>query len=159
MEDIYNFLESNDVAYERHDHKAVYTVDESKKYSPKLDGASTKNLFLRDRKGIRHFLIALPEDKNVDLKKLSKKLVSSRLSFASPERLKKYLGIEPGSVSLLALANDDMKNVEAYIDKDIWCQKSILCHPLVNTSTLIINIGDMEKFLKITGHEINFIDI
>ncbi len=116
-------------------------------------------MFLRDKKGTRHFLVTLPEDKNVDLKELSYKLDSSRLSFASPERLKKYLGIEPGSVSLLALANDEMKNVEAYIDKEIWNGESILCHPLVNTSTLVINIGDMEKFLNITGHGTNLIDI
>ena len=159
MEDIYSFLESNNIAYESHDHKAVFTVEESKKYSPELDGTSTKNLFLRDKKGTRHFLITLPEDKNVDLKELSYKLDSSRLSFASPERLKKYLGIEPGSVSLLALANDEMKNVEAYIDKEIWNGESILCHPLVNTSTLVINIRDMEKFLNITGHGTNLIDI
>jgi len=159
MEDIYSFLESNNLAYERHDHKAVFTVEESKKYSPELDGASTKNLFLRDKKGSRHFLVTLPEDKNVDLKELSYKLDSSRLSFASPERLKKYLGIEPGSVSLLALANDEMKNVEAYIDKEIWNEDSILCHPLVNTSTLVINIRVMENFLNITGHGTNLIDL
>ena len=159
MGDIYNYLDLNEVSYKRYDHKAVFTVEESKIYSPNMNGASTKNLFLRDKNGSRHFLITLPEDKKIDLKILSNKLKSSRLSFASPERLKKYLSIEPGSVSLLALANDEDKNVEAYIDKVIWREKSILCHPLVNTSTLQIPIDDMEKFLIKTGHGLNLIDL
>ena len=112
MKSIYEFLEKNKVEYERHDHEAVFTVEESKQLSPELDGASTKNLFLRDKKGSRHFLVTVPEDKQVDLKALSGKLDSSRLSFASPERLKMHLGIEPGSVSLLALANDYDNKVE-----------------------------------------------
>ena len=159
MRDIYEFLEENEIGYERHDHEAVFTVEESKQLSPELEGASTKNLFLRDKKGSRHFLITLPEDKKIDIKILSSKLETSRLSFASPERLKKYLSIEPGSVSLLALANDEDKNVEVYIDKVIWREKSILCHPLVNTSTLQIPIDDMEKFLIKTGHGLNLIDL
>ena len=158
MKDIYKFLETNSVKYERHDHKAVFTVEESKKYSPKLDGVSTKNLFLRDKKGSRHFLVTVHEDKKVDLKKLSKILGTSRLSFASPERLKKFLGIEPGSVSLLALVNDNLKHVEAFIDKEIWKTEALLCHPLVNTSTLIIHLGEMEKFLLKTDHGLNLIE-
>ena len=120
MTDIYEFLESHKISYERHDHPAVFTVEESKRLSPELDGASTKNLFLRDKKGSRHFLVTVPEDKKVDLKTLSSALDSSRLSFASPERLKTHLGIEPGSVSLLAVLNDTEKNVEVFIDQEIW---------------------------------------
>ena len=159
MKDIYDFLESKKVIFKRYDHKAVFTVEESKKHSPEMNGVSTKNLFLRDKKGSRHFLVTAPEDKKIDLKNLSNLFNSTRLSFASPERLKKYLCIDPGAVSLLALANDEDKNVEAYIDKVIWGEKSILCHPLVNTSTLQIPIDDMEKFLIKTGHGLNLIDL
>ena len=159
MKDIYEFLETNKVEYERHDHEAVFTVEESKQLSPELEGASTKNLFLRDKKGSRHFLVTVPEDKQVDLKALSGKLDSSRLSFGSPERLKNHLGIEPGSVSLLALANDHDNKVEAFIDQDIWQAEAILCHPLVNTSTLVIPREDMGQFLEITGHGVKLIEI
>lgn len=159
MEDIYEFLEANQVEYERHDHEAVFTVEESKKLSPELEGASTKNLFLRDKKGSRHFLVTVPEDKQVDLKALSGKLDCSRLSFASPERLKTHLGIEPGSVSLLALANDNENKVEAFIDQDIWQAEAILCHPLVNTSTLVIPREDMGQFLEKTGHGVKLIEV
>ena len=159
MKDIYEFLEAHQVEYERHDHEAVFTVEESKKLSLELEGVSTKNLFLRDKKGSRHFLVTVPEDKQVDLKALSGKLNCSRLSFASPERLKTHLGIEPGSVSLLALANDHENKVEAFVDKDIWLAEAILCHPLVNTSTLVIPREDMGQFLEKTGHRVKLIEI
>ena len=159
MTDIYKFLDSINVSYERFDHPAVYTVSEAKKLSPEMDGASTKNLFLRDKKGIRHFLVVLPQDKQVDLKELSYKLEASRLSFASPDRLNKYLGIEPGSVSILALLNDPEKTVEVFVDNELWNAEIILCHPLVNTSTLAITRDGIKQFLEKTGHNLMLVEI
>ena len=159
MTDIYKFLDSINVSYERFDHPAVYTVSEAKKFSPEMDGASTKNLFLRDKKGIRHFLVVVSQDKQVDLKELSSILEASRLSFASPDRLKKYLGIEPGSVSILALLNDPEKTVEVFVDNELWNAEIILCHPLVNTSTLAITRDGIEQFLEKTGHNLMLVEI
>ena len=159
MTDIYKFLDSINVSYERFDHPAVYTVSEAKKLSPEMDGASTKNLFLRDKKGIRHFLVVVPQDKQVDLKELSSILEASRLSFASPDRLKKYLGIEPGSVSILALLNDPEKTVEVFVDNELWKAEIILCHPLVNTSTLAITRDGIKQFLEKTGHNLMLVEI
>ena len=159
MTDIYEFLDSINVSYERFDHPAVYTVSEAKKLSPEMDGASTKNLFLRDKKGIRHFLVVVPQDKQVDLKELSSILEASRLSFASPDRLKKYLGIEPGSVSILALLNDPEKTVEVFVDNELWNAEIILCHPLVNTSTLAITRDWIKQFLEKTGHNLMLVEI
>ncbi len=159
MVDIYKFLDSIDVTYERFDHTAVFTVSEAKRLSPEIDGAATKNLFLRDKKGIRHFLVTVPQDKQVDLRELSSILETSRLSFASPERLRKYLGIDPGSVSLLALLNDSEKKVEVFVDNEIWDSELILCHPLVNTSTLALPRDGMRQFLKQTGHNLRLVEV
>ena len=159
MTDIYEFLDTIGVSYERFDHPAVYTVSEAKKLSPKMEGASTKNLFLRDKKGIRHFLVIVPQDKQVDLKELSSILEASRLSFESPDRLKKYLGIEPGSVSILALVNDPKKTVEVFVDNELWNAEIILCHPLVNTSTLAITRDGIKQFLEKTGHNLMLVEI
>jgi Ala-tRNA(Pro) deacylase len=159
LTDIYKFLDSINVSYERFDHPAVYTVSEAKKLSPEMDGASTKNLFLRDKKGIRHFLVVVPQDKQVDLKELSSILEASRLSFASPDRLNKYLGIEPGSVSILALLNDPEKTVEVFVDNELWNAEIILCHPLVNTSTLAITRDGIKQFLEKTGHNLMLVEI
>ena len=159
MSDFYQFLAENGIEYERHDHPAVYTVEEADRLVPKLPGAKTKNLFLRDDKGKRHFLVLVPSDKRVNLKALKEVLGIKRISFASPERLKKHLGIEPGAVSLLAVYNDADNKVEVFMDRDLWAAETFLFHPLVNTSTLVIKKRDIERFLEATGHDLNIVEV
>ena len=152
MTDFFKFLDEHDIAYERHDHPAVYTVEEADRLVPELPGAKTKNLFLRDDKGKRHFLVLVPSEKRVNLKALKEVLDVKRISFGSPERLKKHLGIEPGAVSLLAVYNDGDHKVEVFMDRDLWAADTFLFHPLVNTSTLVIKKAAIERFLQATGH-------
>lgn len=150
--DIFQFLKDHSIEYQRVDHPPVFTCEEAARLVPKLDGTDTKNLFLRDKKGKRHFLVTVRADKSVDLRGLGEKLGVGNLSFASPERLKTFLGIEPGSVSLLAVINDAQHVVEVVVDQDVWQGAAVLCHPLINTSTLLIQRSGMEAFLKRTGH-------
>lgn len=150
--DIYQFLSEHSIGYERHDHPPVYTCEEAERLVPPMPGADTKNLLLRDKKGHKHFLVSTGYDKKVDLKVLSQVLSVSNLSFASAERLKKYLGIDPGSVSLLALVNDQENAVEVILDETLWKANALRCHPLVNTSTLVISRADIERIFTITGH-------
>src|SRR5512137_1262598 len=96
------------------------TVAESERLVPPLPGAKTKNLFLRDRKGVRHFLVTVPHSLAVELDGLGAALDAGRLGFASPDRLLRHLGIAPGSVSLLALVNDGAHAVEFVIDRRLW---------------------------------------
>ena len=159
MTDFFNFLESHDIAYERHDHPAVYTVEEADRLVPELPGAKTKNLFLRDDKGKRHFLVLVPSEKRVNLKALNEVLGVKRISFGSPDRLKKHLGIEPGAVSLLAVYNDGDHKVEVFMDRDLWAADTFLFHPLVNTSTLVIKKAAIERFLEATGHELSIVEV
>ena len=159
MTDFYKFLDSHNIAYVRHDHPAVYTVEEADRLAPELPGAKTKNLFLRDDKGKRHFLVLVPSEKRVNLKALKEVLGVKRISFGSPGRLKKHLGIEPGAVSLLAVYNDGGHKVEVFMDRDLWAADTFLFHPLVNTSTLVIKKADIERFLQVTQHELNVVDI
>jgi Ala-tRNA(Pro) deacylase len=107
-----DFLAEHRIDAERFDHSPVMTVEQSERLVPKLPGAKTKNLFLRNKKGDRHFLITVPHDLAVDLNALGARLGAGRLGFASAERLQQHLGITPGSVSLLALANDAAHAVE-----------------------------------------------
>jgi len=159
MQEFYDFLEAKNVAYDRHDHPAVYTVEESDRLVPKLPGAKTKNLFLRDDKGKRHFLVMVPSDKQVNLKRLTGKIGIKRISFASPKRLQKYLGIEPGAVSPMAVYNDKGHDVEVFFDQDLWDSEAFQFHPLVNTSTIVITRENMEHFLNATGHEFRIIQV
>ena len=157
MEAFIQFLETNQIVYTRHDHPAVYTVEEADRLVPELPAAKTKNLFLRDDKGKRHFLVVVPGHKQVDLKTLKDRMGVKRISFGSPERLKKHLGIEPGAVSILALYNDKAHAVELFVDHELWASKSFQCHPLVNTATLEISRDNLLRFLKITGHDMKII--
>src|SRR3989344_788596 len=152
VHDIYMFLGEHNISFERFDHPAVFTTEESSKLPP-MPGAGTKNLFLRDDKGSRFFLASVPHEKRVSLKDLGKILGTKKLSFGSPEMLKQYLGVEPGSVTLLGLIHDADHRVEVIIDQELWNAQQIQCHPLVNTATLITSHDGLEKFMKVTGHE------
>jgi len=147
-----DFLHQHAIAATRHEHPAVMTVEESERLVPKLPGAKTKNLFLRDKKGRRHFLVTAPHDRAVDLDALGAVLGAGRLSFASPERLQKHLGLAPGAVSLLGLVNDPSGAVEFVIDRSLWEADAVQAHPLVNTATLVVPHADLERFLAATGH-------
>ena len=150
--DIYEFLHTHGITYERHDHEAVFTCEQADRLGIETTAAKTKNLFLRDRKARRHFLVSVRDEKTVDLKGLEGVLGVKGLSFASSERLMEYLGLTPGSVTMLAALNDTGGRVEVVVDEALWKSDAIQCHPLVNTSTLVISRADVERFLLLTGH-------
>jgi len=159
MTDIYKFLDDHRIEYERHDHPPVFTVEDVNRLVPPLPAAKTKSLFLRDTKGLKHFLIIVRGEKRVDLKALPKILNCSKLRFGSPERLKKHLGVDPGSVSVFAAVNDTDKAVEIIIDTALWASDAFQFHPLVNTSTLVISRDNIKRFLDETGHETQVLDV
>ena len=159
MVDLYRFLTDHQVAYERYDHPAVYTVADVKRLVPPLPAARTKNLFLRDHKGKRHFLVIVPADKRVNIKALNTVIGSSRLSFGSAHRLKKMLGVDPGSVTIFALVNDPDGKVEVIIDELLWEEKAFQFHPLVNTSTLVVSNDNFKRFLALTGHDVKVLAV
>ena len=159
MIDIYRFLAEHKIEFERYDHPPVFTCEEANRLVPPVPAAKTKNLFLRDRKGKRHFLISSGYEKQVDLKGLSSALGVSKLSLASSERLRNYLGVDPGSVTILAVVNDTGKKVEVIMDEDLWGSEAFRCHPLVNTSTLAISRENIERFLEATGHPLRVVSI
>ncbi len=149
------------MTYQRYDHPPVFTCEESTRLCPPMPeyAAKTKNLFLRDKKGQRHFLVTVGEEKRVDVKALGKLLGVSKLSFASPERMEKHLGLTPGAVTLLGVINDTQGNVEVVIDEAVWNAQAVRCHPLVNTSTLILSQADIQRFFTLTNHEVKVFDI
>ncbi len=153
------FLRKHGITAARHEHPAVMTVEESERRVPKLPGAKTKNLFLRDRKGLRHFLVTVPHDVAVDLDALGTALGAGRLGFASPERLRRHLGLAPGAVSLLGLVNDAAGTVEFVIDRALWEADAVHAHPLVNTATMVIAHADLVRFLAATGHAPRVVDL
>ncbi|GAB3255763.1 prolyl-tRNA synthetase associated domain-containing protein [Chitinimonas naiadis] len=152
-------LAAHRIDYLRVDHPAVFTCEEAARLVPPIPGAETKNLFLRDDKRRRYFLISLPADKSADLKQLAEVLGVKRLTLASSDDLLAHLGITPGSVSLLAAINDREQRVEVLLDTPLWHAERLLCHPLVNTITLSLTRDDLQRFLATTGHTTCAIDV
>src|SRR5436190_17256652 len=143
MPDLFSFLDQLGISYTRYDHSPVFTCDEAYAAIPNDSAVQTKNIFLRDKRGRRHLLLVTTCEKAVDIKRFAELASADRLSFASPERLMKYLGVEPGSVTVLGLINDATNAVELYIDAEVWHTPSWRCHPLVNTATLVLARSDI----------------
>lgn len=144
---VYDALEQLKIKYEVVEHEPVHTMEDMDRLGLPQKGTLCKNLFLRDAKGKRHFLVTCDEKKTVDLKTLGRQLGAGNLSFASEDRLEKYLGLKQGSVSLFGLMNDTEHAVEFFIDKDLSRCKSLGIHPLENTATVFLSFKDLDKFL------------
>ena len=140
------------LAYERHEHAPVHTCDEAEAAIPASDAVQTKNLFLRDKRGRRHLLLVTTCAKAVDVKRFADTADADHLSFGSPERLMRHLGVEPGSVTVFGLANDAAHAVELFVDREVWNVARWRSHPLVNTETVVMSRADVERFLEQTGH-------
>jgi Ala-tRNA(Pro) deacylase len=156
---VYNLLEKLEIPYTQHNHPPVYTVEQAKKHWTQIQGAHCKNLFLRNKKGNHHYLVILEATKAADLKALRRKLGEDGLSFASPKRLKKYLGLEPGAVSPFGLINDHENQVKVVIDQDLKSSKIVNFHPNVNTATLGISFADFKRFLSRTKNPVRYLPI
>ena len=153
-------LQEADIPYEIVEHPAVYTIEEMDLLDISFDqGEIVKNLFLRDEKGRRHFLVVLGKDKKVNLKELKAKLATSNLGFASEERLQKYLNLEKGSVTPLGVFYDSENAVEVIFDEDLCQLKMIGVHPNVNTATVWITYQGLLQFMERYHHEIKQIHI
>ncbi|MEW6750048.1 MAG: prolyl-tRNA synthetase associated domain-containing protein [Candidatus Latescibacterota bacterium] len=159
MADVYAFLAAHDIAYQRADHAPVWTWEEAEEVVPDLPGVHTKNLFLRNRRGQRHFLLVVEGSAQVDLRALAEALGVGRLTLASAERLRQYLGLEPGAVSLLGVLNDGQRRVEVVVDRRVWQAEWVQCHPLVNTATLALRQRDLARLLEVTGHVCHVLDV
>ena len=156
---VYQVLENIDIKYTRHEHEALYTVEDAKKLNICLPGKQCKNLFLRNRKGDVHYLVILGEEKQADLKNLAIQIESTSLSFASEERLVNHLQVRPGSVTPFGLINDTENIVIVLIDRDLIGVDLINFHPNINTATLGISYEDFEKFLKWSKNKFYYVDI
>ena len=152
-------LDELNIKYDLVDHPPVYTIDEMENLNLEEKGHIIKNLFLKNSNGKKHYLVILRGDKKADLKSIKSQINSTALSFASEERLEKYLGLLKGSVTPLGIINDKEHCVNVVIDEDLKNQNVIGVHPNVNTATVFISYNDMIKFIKHFGNEIFYVNI
>lgn len=151
---VYTVLRNLKIPYEVHRHPPVFTVEEAEEHWSGVKGTHCKNLFVRNKKGNRHYLVILESSKKADLKELNRQLGEDRLSFASPDRMKRYLGLEPGSVSPFGLIFDAGKEVQVLLDEDLMKADWVSFHPNVNTATLTLGFKDFERYLKWCGNSL-----
>jgi Ala-tRNA(Pro) deacylase len=151
----YAFLDSLGISFDRTDHpdRPATTMEVCAEADAILDVHICKNLFLCNKQETKFYLLMMPGDKVFKTSEVSHQIGSTRLSFASPENMHKYLGLAPGSVSIMGLMNDRSKSVQLLIDEDVLKDEYLGCHPCVNTSSLKIRTDDLfGKFLKSVNH-------
>jgi len=157
---VYETLDMLNIPYDKYAHPAVYTIAEIDEFDIKDDNiVHCKNLFLRNSKGDKHYLVVIESYKKTSTKDLAKQIESTRLSFASEERMNKYLGLEPGSVSPFGLINDENKEVELLMDKDLGRREKITFHPNINTASVTISYDDFQKYIKWCGNKVRYVDV
>ncbi len=100
-------LDDLGLAHSTVEHAPVYTVEEAKQHRGVLPGhrrSGTSSCAKQSKEAM--WLVVAIEDHAIDLKQLGERLGAGRLSFGSPERLRKYLGVEPGSVTPFSVIDE-----------------------------------------------------
>jgi Ala-tRNA(Pro) deacylase len=156
---VYAALDALGIRYDRHEHPAVFTAEDASKYWNPISGTQCKNLFLRNKKGDRHYLVVVEISKRVDLKDLVKVVGDDRLSFGSPERLMARLGLTPGSVSPFGLIHDADGSVSVLIDRDLRGAERLIFHPNINTASVVVSWADLERFLATRPNHVRIVSL
>jgi Ala-tRNA(Pro) deacylase len=159
---LFDRLDQLGLAHRTVEHEPVFTVEQAKTHrfderGGVLPGHHIKNLFLRNKKEEMWLVVAL-EDRAIDLKRLGDALGAGRLSFGSPDRLRRVLGVEPGSVTPFSVVNDEARRVRLVLDSGLKEGGPVNAHPLVNTMTTSIDLTDLQRFFDATGHSPRWLD-
>ena len=156
----YDLLESLGIPYDRVDHEAAFTMEACLYIDRALGTRMCKNLMLCNRQMTRFYLLMMPGDKPFRTKELSAQIGSARLSFAPEEKMVAYLGVHPGSVTVLGLMNDPDGIVELLVDREVLEDETLGCHPCVNTSSIRMRTRDLlEVFLPAVRHVPRFVEL
>jgi len=156
---LYKVLNELKITFDYYEHPPVRTIDEARKYWIGIEATHCKNLFFRNHKGDKHYLVILEHSKDLSIHDLEKRLKQGKLSFASDQRLDKYLGLTPGSVSPFGLINDHSKHVHIFLDENLKRSKKISFHPCINTASLVISYADFQRFLEWTGNTFEYLKL
>jgi len=144
---VYEALNAMGIQYEKYEHPPVFTSEEAAEHWSPIKATQVKNLFLRNKKGNRQYLVILEISKQADLRELVKIIGDDRFSFGSAERLMDTLGVTPGSVSPFGLLHPGSKDVRVIVDHDLRSAEKLIFHPNLNTSSVTVSVADFERFL------------
>lgn len=154
---LYELFENLKITFDYYEHPPVPTVEEAALYWKDIEATHCKNLFFRNHKGNRHYLVILEYTHSLAIKDLENRLKQGKLTFASAERMMKYLGVTPGSVSPLGLFNDKDHHVHLFLDENLQHPKTISFHPCINTASVVIKYSDFLRFLEHLGNTYEYV--
>jgi Ala-tRNA(Pro) deacylase len=156
-EKVLRLLKELDINYELYEHPPVPTVEDALPYWDKIDATHCKNLFFRNHKGNRHYLVILKHNRKLNIRDLEQRLKQGKISFASPRRMERYLGLSGGSVSVFGLINDKENHVHLFLDDGLKSANKISFHPNENNATVVISDQAFIKYLQWSGNSYEFI--
>ncbi len=159
QKELYELLNNLNIEYGYREHPPVATIEEAKIYWKNLDSGRCKNIFLRNHKGNKHYLVILEHTRNLMMKDLEQRLRQGKLTFASEKRLKKYLGLTPGSVSPFGIINDIEHHVHIFIDEKLNEFEKLSFHPNINTASIVVLKSDLIRFIEYHGNTYEFIKL
>ena len=156
---LFGILSELGIDFEYHEHPPAPTIQEAMKYWKDLDATHCKNLFFRNHKGNQHYLVILEHTQQMGIHELEKQLKQGKLSFASDQRMMKYLGVTPGSVTPFGLINDVEHHVHIFIDQNLTKSKTISFHPCINTASIVVERQGFLKFLDFVSNKVEYIHL
>jgi Ala-tRNA(Pro) deacylase len=156
---VFEALEALGITYDSYEHPPVFTSEDVETHWRRIPATPVKNLFLRNKKGNREYLVIVGVEKRVDLQQLVKVIGDDRLSFGSPERLMQSLGLTPGSVSPFGLLHGGSRDLLVIIDAELREAERLIFHPNINTASVTISFGDLEKFLASRGNGVRYLPV
>ena len=155
----YDYLEQQGIGFDYYEHPEAPTIEIASQFYRGEGTVLCKNLFFRNHKGNKHYLVIMDARHNMDIHEIEHQLHQGKLSFASPERMMRYLGVKPGSVSLFTLVNDVNHEVILFVDRKLLDAPKVSFHPNDNTASLVISNSDMLKFIESIGNRYEFMDL
>ena len=159
QKELYELLDKLEIQFEYHEHPPVATIEDAIIHWKDYNSGRCKNIFFRNHKGNRHYLVILEHLRKLDIHDLEKRLRQGKLTFASDQRLKRYLGLEPGSVSPFGLINDKENHVHLFVDEKLNEFDRLAFHPNTNTASLVLSKSDFIRFLDFTGNSYEFLKL
>ena len=156
---MYECLSRLGIDFDYYEHPEAPTIEIAAQFYRGEGTVLCKNLFFRNHKGNRHYLVIMDSRHNMNIHDIEHKLHQGKLTFASPERMMKYLGVKPGSVSLFGLVNDVNHDVTLFVDNGLRHAAKVSFHPNDNTASLVISNADMMKFIENIGNAYEFLDL
>ena len=158
-DNVFRWLDAEGITYTWYEHPEAPTIEIARQYWRNDGSVHCKNLFFRNHKGNRHYLVCFDCDQDMAIHDLEQRLRQGKLSFASPERMARYLGLEPGSVSPFGLINDEEHHVHLFLDKNLEQATSLSFHPNDSRGTVVVSREEFMRYLEAVGNSWEFIEL